>query len=231
MVTTKANHAPTPIIPEMKQTRKEVASAPSVLLDAKGAPVVSAENDAVNQAEPTREAARTPLQRHVDFFDRNRDGVITPMETYAGCRAIGCNIPVSIAAATVINGTMAWPTSGGWLPTMNINVASIQRAMHGSDTRLYDERGHFDARAFDAFFDRYDKDGDDCWSVREFLQRTRAQRNVFDLFGQTATMLEFGILYYLVGRNGRISRESLRKVYDGSLFTELEAARTQTHAD
>lgn len=168
---------------------------------------------------------QTPLQRHVAFFDRNGDGIITPKETYDGCRAIGCNVAVSAAAAVVINGTMGWPTARGWLPTMNIDVARIQRAMHGSDTRLYNENGDFDDAAFDTFFARYDKDGDGCWSVREFLERTRAQRNVFDLFGQTATVLEFGILYYLVGRDGRISHDKLLKVYDGSLFTDLEAER------
>ncbi len=196
------------------------------ILRADGTPAPLADDPDTFVSNPRHAVGKqTPLQRHVAFFDRDGNGIITPKETYTGCRAIGCNIPVSAAAAMVINGAMGWPTSRGWLPTLNINVERIQRAMHGSDTRLYNERGDFDAAAFDEFFARYDKDNDGCWSIGEFLERTRAQRNVFDIFGQTATMLEFGILYYLVGHDGRISRDNLRKVYDGSLFIDLEAAR------
>jgi peroxygenase len=167
----------------------------------------------------------TPLQQHVAFFDRNGDGIITPRETYEGCRAIGCNRLVAATAAALINGTMGWPTARRLLPTFNIRVAHIERAMHGSDTRLYDEHGHFDADAFAKLFDEYDRDGDGYWSLSEFLARARAQRNVMDLFGQTASVLEFAVLYYLVGRDGRLSRDDLRKCYDGSLFTELAARR------
>ncbi|RYF10184.1 MAG: hypothetical protein EOO40_05645, partial [Deltaproteobacteria bacterium] len=50
---------------------------------------------------------------------------------------------------------------------------------------------------------------------------TLARRNAFDIFGQSATVLAFGMVYYLVGENRKISREALPKVYDGSLFYEL----------
>ena len=185
----------------------------------------------INPVEPAPQVAGdtplTPLQQHVAFFDRNGDGIITPFETYQGCRAIGCNRAVAAAAALFINGTMAWPSSRRLRPTFNIRIQNIERAMHGSDTRLYDEKGHFNAAEFDTMFDRYDRDGDGFWSWSEFVQRTRAQRSVMDLFGQTATTLEFGVLYYLVGQGGKISREDLRRVYDGSLFTRLAARRAR----
>ena len=167
----------------------------------------------------------TPLEMHVAFFDRNQDGIITPLETYQSCRAIGCNPGVAALAALMINGAMGWPTSKRGLPTLNITVENIQAAMHGSDTRLYDERGQFNATGFDALFDRYDLDGDGRWNARECLARLRGQRSVFDVFGITASVLEFGVLYYLVGQGAGISRDDLRRVYDGSLFTALEAKR------
>lgn len=174
---------------------------------------------------PRAELAPTPLEMHVAFFDRNNDGVITPLETYRGCRAIGCNVAVSAAAALMIHGAMGWPTSPQKLPTLNITVSNIHGAMHGSDTRLYNERGQFDAEHFDSVFDRYDTDGDGHWNLRECFDRVLGQRSVFDIFGITATVLEFGVLYYLVGQNDGISREDLRGVYDGSLFSRLEDRR------
>ncbi|PKA62736.1 putative peroxygenase 7 [Apostasia shenzhenica] len=46
----------------------------------------------------------TALQKHVAFFDRNKDGVIYPWETFQGFRAIGAGIGLSVAGAAFING-------------------------------------------------------------------------------------------------------------------------------
>nr|CAB3470215.1 unnamed protein product [Digitaria exilis] len=46
----------------------------------------------------------TPLQGHAAFFDRDKDGVICPSETYQGFRAIGCGVALSAIAAVFING-------------------------------------------------------------------------------------------------------------------------------
>ncbi|MFS7952223.1 putative plant seed peroxygenase [Helianthus anomalus] len=43
------------------------------------------------------------LQKHVEFFDRNNDGVIYPWETFQGFRAIGSGILLSSVAAIFIN--------------------------------------------------------------------------------------------------------------------------------
>ncbi|MFS7952248.1 putative plant seed peroxygenase [Helianthus anomalus] len=43
------------------------------------------------------------LQKHVEFFDRNNDGVIYPWETFQGFRAIGSGIVLSSVAAIFIN--------------------------------------------------------------------------------------------------------------------------------
>ena len=48
----------------------------------------------------------TPLQKHVAFFDRNKDGVIHPSETYEGFRAIGCGVALSAFSAVFINGLL-----------------------------------------------------------------------------------------------------------------------------
>lgn len=168
----------------------------------------------------------TPLQKHVAFFDRNHDGKITVGETYAGCRALGLQRVPSAIVAILINGGMGWGTSGSPLPTLDVSVGNIQRGMHGSDSEVYDADGKFDARKFDAFFDRWDKDGDGHWSWSEFWARANAQRDLWDIFGRVASIAEFGLVFVIAGEDGKISRGTLRKVYDGSLFYELEQRRT-----
>ena len=43
------------------------------------------------------------LQKHVAFFDQNKDGTVYPWETYRGFRAIGCGIFLSAGSAFLIN--------------------------------------------------------------------------------------------------------------------------------
>nr|XP_009598391.1 probable peroxygenase 7 [Nicotiana tomentosiformis] len=45
----------------------------------------------------------TPLEKHVMFFDINKDGVIYPWETYKGFRKIGSGVLLSTVASIFIN--------------------------------------------------------------------------------------------------------------------------------
>ncbi|KAM0917917.1 hypothetical protein ACQ4PT_009317 [Festuca glaucescens] len=47
-----------------------------------------------------------PLQKHIAFFDRNKDGVIYPSKTYQGFRAIGCGVALSAFSAVFIHGLL-----------------------------------------------------------------------------------------------------------------------------
>lgn len=48
-------------------------------------------------------AGENVLQKHVAFFDRNKDGVVYPWETFTGFRAIGANLLLSTVSAAFIN--------------------------------------------------------------------------------------------------------------------------------
>lgn len=176
---------------------------------------------------PVAEARPTPLQRHAAFFDRNGDGKITLAETYQGCRALGFGRLVSGTLAWVINTGLGWPTSNSWWPTLEIDIANIQRGKHGSDTDIYDLNGNFDAAKFDAMFARYDGDGDGRLNKRELLARARGDRDLLDVVGQIASLGEFGLIYWLAAERGGIPKDALRKVYDGTLFYELERTRAR----
>ncbi|RZC61477.1 hypothetical protein C5167_023243 [Papaver somniferum] len=62
-----------------------------------------ASNDQCNEETIMSNNNQNVLQKHVAFFDRNKDGVIYPWETFQGFRAIGCGIGLSTVAALFIN--------------------------------------------------------------------------------------------------------------------------------
>ncbi|MFS8029073.1 putative plant seed peroxygenase [Helianthus anomalus] len=86
------------------------------------------------------------LQKHVEFFDRNNDGVIYPRETFQGFRAIGCGILLSSFAAVFINVGLSGKTRPGKrYPNLlfPIHIANIKMAKHGSDSGVYDAHGRY----------------------------------------------------------------------------------------
>uniref|UniRef100_A0A0A9HY31 EF-hand domain-containing protein n=1 Tax=Arundo donax TaxID=35708 RepID=A0A0A9HY31_ARUDO len=89
----------------------------------------------------------TPLQRHVAFFDRNKDGIISPAETYEGFRAIGAGVALSAGAAVFINGLLGPKTKPENEKTppfkFPIYVKNIHKGKHGSDTGVYDSHGRY----------------------------------------------------------------------------------------
>ncbi|XP_026437473.1 probable peroxygenase 4 isoform X2 [Papaver somniferum] len=64
---------------------------------------------------------QSALQKHVAFFDRNKDGVIYPWETFQGCRAIGLGIGLSTLAAVLINMGLSRKTRPGMLKANRIH--------------------------------------------------------------------------------------------------------------
>lgn len=61
---------------------------------------------------------QTVLQQHVLFWDRDRDGVIYPWDTYIGFRDLGFNLLFCLLAVVVINVNFSYPTRlyHTWVP-------------------------------------------------------------------------------------------------------------------
>ncbi|WP_437722785.1 caleosin family protein [Sorangium sp. So ce861] len=176
----------------------------------------------VRGAQPAALGDRTALEMHSAFFDRNHDGIITLRETYEGLRALGIGRVLSAWFALVINGALGLPTSRSFVPTLSITLENIHRAKHASDTGVYDKDGRFDPQKFDELFARWDKDRDGALNARELVARTLGDRDLFDVFGFLASAGEWAVLYALAGEGGKLTREQLRRMYDGTLFYELE---------
>jgi len=129
---------------------------------------------------------RTALQRHVDFFDTNHDGRITVSETYSGLRRLGFDITRSLVFAAVINGGLGPSTSRKL--SLTIETERIHLGKHGSDSGVYDGRGHFSAQRFAALFSGLEpgaEGGLDAHQLRRMIARNRT-----DVVGHLASRVE-----------------------------------------
>lgn len=168
------------------------------------------------------------LQRHVDYFDGNRDGMITIKETRQGLRDLGIGPIQSFFSSLVINLGLAGKTGH----KTEIEVANIHKAKHDSDTDIYNADGTFSAAKFEELFDLYDKNKSGSMDATEFTTMRNAKKET--KVGAFAASQEFGLLasftadkQEIVGGKevNALSRKQLEEFYEGSLFFRLAAER------
>ncbi|KAF5259619.1 hypothetical protein FOXYS1_9768 [Fusarium oxysporum] len=104
-----------------------------------------------------RHSDQTVLQQHCDFFDKDHDGVIWPLDTFKGFYRLGYGIILSIISVLVIHGNFSYPTQSSLLPDpfFRIYIDNIHKDKHGSDTGTYDTEGRFIPQKFEDIFFKY----------------------------------------------------------------------------
>ncbi|KAL2268069.1 hypothetical protein VTJ83DRAFT_2915 [Remersonia thermophila] len=200
-------------------------------------PAIARANVAVSTEVPegsaeSREEGRkdlTVLQQHVLFWDRDRDGHISPWDTYRGFRDLGFSVLFSLLSAIIINVSFSYPTRLVFTvipdPLFRVFVGGIHKAKHGSDSGTYDLEGRFVPQKFEDMFSKWDKDDTGSLSARELWDMLAGHRLAVDPFGWSAAMFEFGTTWLLVQENGSVSKEDLRRTYDGTIFWKIKEAR------
>ncbi|KAE8687368.1 putative peroxygenase 5 [Hibiscus syriacus] len=173
-------------------------------------------------------ADQSPLQKHVEFFDRNHDGLVYPWETFKGLRAIGAGYLLSIAGAAFINLSLSGKTRPGKFPSLlfPIEIKNMHLGIHGSDTGVYDSEGRFVPSKFEEIFNKYAGTHANALTSDELTAMLKANREPKDVKGWIGSLAEWKILYVLCkDENGLLRKETIKGVYDGSLFEHLERER------
>ena len=172
----------------------------------------------------------TALQKHVSFWDRDNDNIISTTDVYTGFRELGFSIPFSIAAL-LINVFFSYPTRLGhsYLPDpyFRICVNSINKAKHGSDTGIYDLDGNFRPDMFEKLFTSLDTSGTGSLGVAELFELVKKDRVAADPAGWSFAAMEWWTTWLLLQRGGRAWHDDLRAVYDGTLFFRISEQRRE----
>lgn len=180
-----------------------------------------------------RESARagyTALQRHVDYFDGDGDGLVGWRETYRGIRDLGVGVAWSAVLAAIIVLALGKLTGGG---STTVRVANIHRGKHPSDTGVFDGAGDLDLSRFQALFASVaQSSAPDRISFVEFraFMKLGPQSAVGDFFSWAEAKLFFCVAPDCTKREGdadvpAIRKRTLLRFYRGELLPRLARLR------
>uniref|UniRef100_A0A804LQL7 Peroxygenase 4 n=1 Tax=Zea mays TaxID=4577 RepID=A0A804LQL7_MAIZE len=158
-------------------------------------------------------ANMTDLMRHVQFFDEDRDGLLTIPESTKGFIAIGLTPAFALSLATATHAAFGpLTTPPGKLPSINIYVSHIHGAVHPSDSGAIDKKGNFVPKKFERIFQKFSHSEEDALSWPE----AETEWQLIHMLGKD--------------RHGYLHKDTLRGVYDGTVFPKMRDHTIDPHA-
>uniref|UniRef100_A0A7N0TGQ7 Uncharacterized protein n=1 Tax=Kalanchoe fedtschenkoi TaxID=63787 RepID=A0A7N0TGQ7_KALFE len=171
-----------------------------------------------------------PLKKHVGFFDRNHDGIVKIPETIEGFKAIGVGTIKSATSAVLIHTALSSKTrpGGSFDLTFPIVIENIKFAKHTSDSDVYDNEGRFVPEKFEEIFTKHAHTNPNALTGAELDELLKANREPNDFKGWAAAAAEWKLLFDLgKDSNDLLQKETVREIFDGSLFFELEKKHSE----
>ncbi|KAF5017565.1 hypothetical protein F66182_10488 [Fusarium sp. NRRL 66182] len=172
------------------------------------------------------------LQKHVQFWDRDNDGIIHPWDVFIGFKELGFGLFFSLGSL-LIPIFFSYPTRLGhsWLPDpmFRIYVNDIHKAKHGSDTGVFDFDGNLNPERFEHMFDRFDTPGTGGLTSDDLFRLWKKDRCAADPAGWTFTFMEWWTTYVLLQKDGLVWKDDLRACYDGTLFWKIKDERERSN--
>lgn len=176
------------------------------------------------------------LQDHIGFWDPDNDGIIYPMDVYRGFRDLGFSIAYSICSL-FIPLLFSYITRPGQPHNTTrdlrfpICMKHIDKAIHSSDSSVFDSDGHFHKDKFDDMFDRVDTSKQGVLTTYQFIRLWRSNCSRLDPGGWLYSFMEMLTTFLLIQRRGKIFKQDLLGCYDGSIFFKIKEQRQMEKRD
>ncbi|PGH16411.1 hypothetical protein AJ79_01742 [Helicocarpus griseus UAMH5409] len=227
-----------PEVPITKERKPFRASASYSKLIDPGAPRA---NIAASQEAPhgtkdrnwaSQHKDQTVLQQHCDFFDPDQDGIIYPHDTFSGFYKLGFGFFLSLLAVFIIHANFSYPTLDTFIPDplFRVYIKNIHKDKHGSGTGVYDNEGRFVPQKFEDIFSKY-ADGQDFISSWQLWYMLKGQRLISDPIGWFAAFFEWLATFIMLWPDdGKLKKEDIRAIYDGSIFYTVAARQAKQKA-
>ncbi|KAE9605301.1 putative plant seed peroxygenase [Lupinus albus] len=109
-----------------------------------------------------------------------------------------------------------------------IEVKNIQRGKHGSDSGVFDTEGRFVHSKFEEIFSKHALKHSNALTFDELKEMIKGNRVPGDYKAWLTSYLEWKFLYVIgKDKDGLLTKEIVRGVYDGSLFEHLEKRQSE----
>jgi len=194
---------------------------------------------------------RPPLNRHIDFFDTDGDGIVWPTDTIIGLHALGFSWSfaaligiighLGFAHLTIYHPGLSDITSLWtfiiyipWLlwtyvpdPFMRIYAKNLEFAKHSCSTNSWRKDGSFSEEAFDKIWEYSSAPNKDSLNYDEAMRMIKSYRHgLSDGTGLFKGPFEWSLLFWVVNPpDGRVTKEEVKWCFQGTLFQELVKRR------